>query len=144
MPTDTLSIADDEPAAEQADGDVGQRIREGDERPDDGRGEIGPCLGLAAALVQLGVALLRVILEVIGFCRGKVRKGLLRHGVEVARLREHVVEVLFTAGGQERRQQDRGRGEHQGRWQPAASPPAASCTAMARIMKKPVMSVSMI
>ena len=105
-------IADDEPAAEQADGDVGQRIREGDERPDDGRGEIGPCLGLAATLVQLGVALLCIILEVIGFCRGKVRKGLLRHGVEVAGLREHAVEVLFTAGGQERRQQDGGRGEH--------------------------------
>ena len=43
-------------------------------------------LGNAAALVEHGVLLLRVLLKVVGFGRGEVREGFLHEGVQLAGL----------------------------------------------------------
>ena len=105
------ALPHDEPAAQQVDGDIRQRIGRGNDRLDDG-GEIRRLrFGDAARVVDLRVALGAVLLEVIGLCRRVVRVGFLHNGIQLARLLEHLMEIRFRAARDLGRQPDGDRHE---------------------------------
>ena len=89
------ALPHDQPAAEQIDGDIRQRVGRSNDRLDDG-GEIG-CfrLGDAARIVDLRVAFGAVLLEIISLCRRVVRVGFFHDGIQLAGLLEHLMEIRF-------------------------------------------------